>query len=76
MIPVMPWKHIWISLLENVFHLKFTKDVRRFFLEKGTYRTYNLYKMFDRDVVFLDEQAWDAEHSISTVRKCSLKQRS
>lgn len=60
-------------IVGNVFHLKFTKDVRRFFLEKGTYRTYNLYKMFDRDVVFLDEQAWDAEHSISTVREMFSK---
>ena len=42
----------------NVYHLKFTKDTRKYFLEKGTYRTYNLNRMFDYDVEFAGEIAW------------------
>ena len=52
----------------NVFHLKFTKDVRRYFMEKGTYRTYNLIRMFDYDVDYGKEQAWKAGES-GTLRK-------
>ena len=53
----------------NVFHLKFTKDVRKYFAEKGTYRTYNLYKMFDHDVEFKGEKAWEKERTICTVKE-------
>lgn len=42
----------------NVYHLKFTKDVRKYFKEHGTYRTYNLAKMFDYDVECGKEKAW------------------
>ena len=53
----------------NVFHLKFTKDIRKYFAENGTHRTYNLYKMFDRNVEFQGEKAWDRERSIRTVKE-------
>lgn len=42
----------------NVYHLKFTKDVRKYFAERGTYRTYNLTRMYDYDVVYGNEKAW------------------
>ena len=42
----------------NVYHLKFTKDIRKYFMEKGTYRTYNLTKMFNYTVKYRDETAW------------------
>lgn len=42
----------------NVYHLKFTKDIRKYFMENGTYRTYNLERMFDFDVNYKDEMAW------------------
>lgn len=42
----------------NVYHLKFTKDIRKYFLEHGTYRTYNLTRMFEYDVQCGTEQAW------------------
>lgn len=44
----------------NVYHLKFTKDVRKYFDKNGTYRTYNLYRMFDYDVNCGLETAWKA----------------
>lgn len=44
----------------NVYHLKFTKDIRKYFSKNGTYRTYNLIKMFDYNVDYLDETAWRA----------------
>lgn len=43
----------------NVYHLKFTKDVRKYFKEHGTYRTYNLTKMFDYDIEYGKEKAWE-----------------
>ena len=52
----------------NIFHLKFTKDVRKYFQEKGTHRTYNLYKMFDYDVEFQGEKAWVSGQTIHTVK--------
>lgn len=52
----------------NIFHLKFTKDVRKYFQEKGTQRTYNLYKMFDYDVEFQGEKAWVSGQTIHTVK--------
>lgn len=52
----------------NVYHLKFTKDVRKYFMEKGTYRTYNLLRMFDYNVIYYDEQAWKAGDN-GTLRK-------
>lgn len=52
----------------NVYHLKFTKDVRKYFMEKGTYRTYNLVRMFDYDVDYFNEQAWKAGAN-GTLRK-------
>lgn len=43
----------------NTFHLYFTKDIRKFFMEKGTYRSYNLKKLFDqKDIMYKDECAW------------------
>lgn len=43
----------------NSFHLYFTKDIRKFFMEKGTYRSYNLKKLFDqKDIIYKDECAW------------------
>ena len=53
----------------NVYHLKFTKDVRRYFLDKGTYRTYNLTKMFDETVKCGEETAWNKGVSIGTVKE-------
>lgn len=53
----------------NVFHLKFTKDVRKYFAEKGSYRTYNLYRMFENDVEYQGERAWDKEETIRTVKE-------
>ena len=47
----------------NVYHLKFTKDVRKYFNENGTYRTYNLYKMFDYNVNYGSETAWETGDS-------------
>lgn len=44
----------------NVYHLRFTKDARKYFDRNGTYRTYNLYKMFDYDVRCGLETAWKA----------------
>lgn len=44
----------------NVYHLKFTKDVRKYFKTNGTNRTYNLTKMFEYDVTYADEVAWKA----------------
>lgn len=44
----------------NVYHLRFTKDARKYFDRNGTYRTYNLYKMFDYDVNCGLETAWKA----------------
>ena len=44
----------------NVYHLRFTKDVRKYFDRNGTYRTYNLYRMFDYDVNYSSEMAWKA----------------
>lgn len=44
----------------NVYHLRFTKDVRKYFDRNGTYRTYNLYRMFDFDVNYSFEMAWKA----------------
>lgn len=52
----------------NVYHLKFTKDVRKYFKEKGTYRTYNLIKLFDNDVSFRQEVAWKTGDSESLKR--------
>ena len=55
----------------NVFHIKFTKDVRKYFQNNGTYRTYNLNKMYCRDVESGGETAWIQGESgtISTVKK-------
>lgn len=44
----------------NVYHLRFTKDVRKYFDRNGAYRTYNLYRMFDYDVNYSSEMAWKA----------------
>ncbi|MDE6312235.1 MAG: type II CRISPR RNA-guided endonuclease Cas9 [Lachnospiraceae bacterium] len=44
----------------NVYHLRFTKDIRKYFLQRGTYRTYNLTRMFDYDVQCGKETAWIA----------------
>lgn len=44
----------------NVYHLKFTKDVRKYFSRNGTNRTYNLTRMFDYDVEYFGEKAWDS----------------
>ena len=43
--------------------------MRKYFAEKGTYRTYNLYKMFDHDVEFKGEKAWEKERTICTVKE-------
>ena len=59
----------------NVFHLKFTKDVRKYFAEKGTYRTYNLYKMFEDDVAFGNEKAWEKGRTIRTVKEMMANSR-
>lgn len=53
----------------NVYHLKFTKDVRKYFMNNGTYRTYNLIKMFEDTVQCGDETAWIKGRTIETVRK-------
>lgn len=55
----------------NVYHLKFTKDVKRYFIKNGTYRTYNLEKMFEKDVRFGKEAAWisGSNGTINTVKK-------
>ena len=42
----------------NTYHLKFTKDIRKYFIKNGTYRTYNLAKMFAYDVECGKEIAW------------------
>ena len=47
----------------NVYHMKFTKDTRKYFMEKGTYRSYNLTKMFDFDISYGNEVAWVAGSS-------------
>lgn len=52
----------------NIYHLKFTKDIRKYFLEHGTYRTYNLVKMFDYDVECGKEKAWVSGESGSIVK--------
>lgn len=52
----------------NVYHLKFTKDVRKYFNENGTYRTYNLYKIFDYDVNYGSETAWKAENNGTIIK--------
>ena len=59
----------------NVYHLKFTKDVRKYFLNKGTYRTYNLTKMFDETVKCGEETAWIKDRSISTVKEMMRSER-
>ncbi len=55
----------------NVYHLKFTKNVRQYFAKNGTYRTYNLIRMFDYDVSLGSETAWNAgdNGTISRVKK-------
>lgn len=53
----------------NVYHLKFTKDIRKYFMEKGTYRTYNLTKMFNYTVKYRDETAWEENRTIRTVKE-------
>lgn len=55
----------------NVYHLKFTKDVKKYFNDKGTYRTYNLEKMFDKDVSLGKEIAWvkGSNGTINIVKK-------
>lgn len=54
----------------NVYHLKFTKDVKKYFSTNGTNRTYNLNKMFDYDVSYAGEVAWRAgkDGTITKVR--------
>ena len=52
----------------NVYHLKFTKDVRKYFESNGTNRSYNLTRMFDYDVIYKDEIAWNKKTSLKTVR--------
>lgn len=43
----------------NSYHLYFTKDIRKFFMKNGIYRTYNLVRMFDKkDIIYKDECAW------------------
>lgn len=49
----------------NAYHIKFTKDIRKYFLEKGTYRTYNLVKLFDYDIKLGKEIAWNTQNSES-----------
>lgn len=44
----------------NAYHLRFTKDIRNYFMKYGTYRTYNLKKMFEKDITFQEEVAWRA----------------
>lgn len=53
----------------NVFHLKFTKDIRKFLEENGGKRSYNLVRIFDYDVKFGDEIAWKTGKTIYVVRK-------
>ena len=55
----------------NVYHLKFTKDVRKYFNTNGTNRSYNLNRMFDYDVSYAGEMAWKAgkEGTIIKVKK-------
>ena len=53
----------------NVYHIRFTKDIRKYFLEKGTYRTYNIPKLFENRVCLGDEVAWDTDKSIAVVKK-------
>ncbi|WP_405289331.1 type II CRISPR RNA-guided endonuclease Cas9, partial [Methanobrevibacter sp.] len=52
----------------NTYHLKFTKDVRKYFLEHGTYRTYNLVRLFEYDVECGKETAWVSGENGSIVR--------
>ncbi len=52
----------------NVYHLRFTKDVRKYFDRNGTYRTYNLYRMFDYDVKCGLETAWKAGDNGTIIR--------
>lgn len=56
-------------IVGNVYHLKFTKDVRKYFTERGTYRTYNLIKMFDDTVKCGGETAWVKDQTINIVKK-------
>ena len=55
----------------NVYHLKFTKDVKKYFINNGTYRTYNLEKMFEKDVKLGNEIAWvkGSNGTINTVKR-------
>lgn len=55
----------------NVFHLKFTKDIRKYFDKNGTYRSYNLVRMYDYDVNYMSETAWKKGSSgtISVVKR-------
>lgn len=55
----------------NAYHLRFTKDIRNYFSKYGNYRTYNLKKMFERDITFSEEVAWRAGESgtIQLVKK-------
>lgn len=56
----------------NVYHEKFTRNFRSFIANNGMNRSYNLVKIFDRDIMMAGSKtvkAWDAEHSMDTVRK-------
>ncbi|MBQ4529766.1 MAG: type II CRISPR RNA-guided endonuclease Cas9 [Lachnospiraceae bacterium] len=52
----------------NTYHLKFTKDIRKYFLEHGTYRTYNLIRMFEYDVECGKEKAWISGENGSIIK--------
>lgn len=52
----------------NVYHLKFTKDVRKYFAQNGTYRTYNLEKMYENPVVYENETAWEVNKTIAVIK--------
>lgn len=56
----------------NVYHEKFTRNIRAFFKKNGANRTYNLAKMFNYDVKCTnakDGKAWDVKTSMDTVNK-------
>lgn len=53
----------------NVYHLKFTKDIRKYFDKYGTYRSYSLTKMFEDTVTCQDETAWEKDKTIQTVKE-------
>lgn len=55
----------------NVYYMKFTKDIRKFFAKNGIQRTYNLNRMFDYNLVVGAENVWCADkgQSISKVKR-------